>query len=852
MVVAMKLLLALLMCLFYAGTAGAQTPPGAALPSGYLSIVGNQFASDLTGKNVRIAATTYRGAPTDQASMNAIRQAGFNAIRIDWRDAYLSAGGNGTPVFDDEFASAAWLTHATWQSGDKWSFAGTAFPGGTAQGPTWWVNPVDTPSGAPVYSDSGSALNLSLIQNPGGNGITQTTLGALINNQLTPGGNVLLFGYHEFSVAVPNVPGFLFQWDMECQPATCSDGSMEYDVGIWTNGDGSEHIRFWNQANGSGNPVYYETTTTDITKQNIVGVDWEAANTTFYLNGTQVAQIATPGGSFQTAAAFSYFLTSDATYFGYSSAGFTAASATAALDYYRIYTSKPSGTAPVGCNSLTQMDQCVALAAAATPQPLKVIFSHRGNEIPSSPSSACNARQANGLWFDSGGSSGNDDGCGDGGNVTYATFKANTAALMQRYAGNSTVIGYDFHAEPLINGAFTGTGGGGGGTGFTANNGQIFDPNGAPWVARGFSVTIEDMNAGFITPHNIQSIFPRVNYIRVSNFLGGGYTDGITPGAVSSAVTALTNLGIRVEFSDYAPTNTGSNGCRAGGDLAAANAWYQQWATFYASNKFVTWESQNECQTPGWQAQETSNYNAVRAGAPNAQFVIGLADGNYQINYEIDQAQLNLQSNVIFDGHPYAGSGGCGGSAASCGAQQVAGTQVFKALSTNTEANIPMIMGEVGDGVGSNPDPDGLHSIQAVFNNMSTGGSTSTNNGIGYWLWFCGQPWNSSCLGPDTGLSDTLVSYSSLTTLYPNDPQGTPQYFQGAIASAPGSGPTPAGGGTGTNPPVNWGGGGDTDIMAACNDVGAAVYAVNPGVIQFCEGPLNNGANNLLSGAAKP
>jgi len=34
--------------------------------------------------------------------------------------------------------------------------------------------------------------------------------------------------------------------------------------------------------------------------------------------------------------------------------------------------------------------------------------------------------------------------------------------------------------------------------------------------------------------------------------------------------------------------------------------------------------------------------------------------------------------------------------------------------------------------------------------------------------------------------------------------------------------------------------GGPTDIQAACGAVGAAVYAVNPGVIEFCPGPINN------------
>jgi hypothetical protein len=52
-----------------------------------------------------------------------------------------------------------------------------------------------------------------------------------------------------------------------------------------------------------------------------------------------------------------------------------------------------------GCNTFAQIDTCVANAAANN---LKVILSHRGNEIPISPSSSCWSRQANGLPYDSG------------------------------------------------------------------------------------------------------------------------------------------------------------------------------------------------------------------------------------------------------------------------------------------------------------------------------------------------------------------------------------------------------------------------------------------------------------------
>ena len=121
-----------------------------------------------------------------------------------------------------------------------------------------------------------------------------------------------------------------------------------------------------------------------------------------------------------------------------------------------------AGSPPAtGCNTLAQIDACVANAQANN---LKVILSHRGNEFPASPTNACWSRQANGLPYDSGGDSGNDDGCGNGSNVTYVQFLQNTVSLLQRYAGNSTVIGYQVHHEPLVNGVFTGQPKTGGGT----------------------------------------------------------------------------------------------------------------------------------------------------------------------------------------------------------------------------------------------------------------------------------------------------------------------------------------------------------------------------------------------------
>lgn len=99
---------------------------------------------------------------------------------------------------------------------------------------------------------------------------------------------------------------------------------------------------------------------------------------------------------------------------------------------------------------------------AAEAHRLKVIFSHHGNEGVNghSGNAACTSQQGNGLWYDVNSSeviagvtwntlTGNYDGCGTPGSVTYARFKANSVALAAHYSGNSTVIGFDLWNEPI-------------------------------------------------------------------------------------------------------------------------------------------------------------------------------------------------------------------------------------------------------------------------------------------------------------------------------------------------------------------------------------------------------------------
>lgn len=920
----MRLIVGLFLLLLGSGGAFAQPVPptgcttttctGAALPSGYLSVVGNQLQNS-PGNNVRPACTVFRGLETD--SMAAIRNAGFNCVEIGWRDAYYTASG-GTPTaanFDDEFSTAPWMSHTPWQSGDMWAYGTSWAPDGLSEGPSWWGNAIDTPTTPALVSLSSGKLNLALVANSGGlsgvgtcNGGTCGTVGTIIQNQQLPGGNQQLFGYYEFSVAVQSIPGFFFQWDVEDYPIN-SSWTMEIDTNIWTGSDGSKHIRFRNPVS---DVVWYETTSVDITQQNIIGVDWQHDFITFYINNVQVAQVANPGGDFQSQAGFTYFLTSDASYQpGLPSVNTGSLPGIASIDYYRIYTSKPSAVAPTpGCNSSTQIASCVANAKAAG---LGVIFSHLGNEIPSA-GSACVGRQQNGLWFDSGGSSGNDDGCGDGHNWTYAGFKANTVSLLQQFANNQTVIGYEFHNEPLVNGVFTGTGGTSPTGSFNADtSGHIIGPDGNVYHALG--PVVEDTTLGDATVSNMQRLFPKVNTIRLAvgaicDFPGGSFCTGNSPSTLESWIRTMTDKHIVVMVESH--TCNGQNAQAGDIDQTGEYNWYNTLSNDMKNDTntaYVWFESANECGHQGITAENRNVYNAVRncpqgalscdwlpstgyssgavvfnkgntytaagnctSGTTGPTGTSNTSDGGcswnfrsqgnptmvgFEVNLKTDgnpdgpASQYNSMSNVMWTPHAY--NTNIGATTNQNTANQAIANEVSVDQSYTTEmggGTFPVLYSEVGfidyanvcggpqdtTIVNRNPYDCGTGEVvEAALSPTATGAV----GGL-IWVWHF-----DSCCEWQTDLVDRNAN--PLTTFSPFGP-----IFQTLIANnSPGPVSGSGGGGTPANPPVNWGGGGDTDIRAACSDVGAAVNAVNAGVIEFCPGPLNNTAT-LLNGTARP
>jgi len=93
------------------------------------------------------------------------------------------------------------------------------------------------------------------------------------------------------------------------------------------------------------------------------------------------------------------------------------------------------------------MSQFDELVAACKKYGVKVIFDNHNNEATARNWGNA-AQQSNGIWFDTGPGSDGTDGAGDKGTISDEQFLLDWVVMAKRYAGNTTVIGFDIRNEP--------------------------------------------------------------------------------------------------------------------------------------------------------------------------------------------------------------------------------------------------------------------------------------------------------------------------------------------------------------------------------------------------------------------
>lgn len=330
---------------------------------------------------------------------------------------------------------------------------------------------------------------------------------------------------------------------------------------------------------------------------------------------------------------------------------------------------------------------------------------------------------------------------------------------------------------------------------FSVASGQIIDPSGNQFIARGINVFLNQVDAA-----TILKTFPGINAVRLAT------TPGADPNAIDALVQGLTSKGVVVLIEDH--SSSGGNPNTSSGQALTTEAnWYAGLAGKYLNNPYVWFGTANEpdntANLQAVPAQEAAIYNAIRGAGSTAMVLMEMRGG-----FTNDAAQKSASTyagmkNVAWDTHYYGWVTNYSTDAATIakGLQnQIANAQSVK----SADGTMPVIIGEYGPsttGSGSY-DANGLQVVQAV---------DDSGYGTLAWAWSAG--------------TDTLTSSSGLTDFGRKVAQ---HIAAGASAPvpAPASGATPPA--TVPTPPVV-GSGADTLVLNLSEDayLGDAQFTVS-------------------------
>ncbi len=242
---------------------------------------------------------------------------------------------------------------------------------------------------------------------------------------------------------------------------------------------------------------------------------------------------------------------------------------------------------------------------------------------------------------------------------------------------------------------------------FSVASGQIIDPSGTPFVARGIIVFLNQVD-----PATILKTFPGINAVRLAT------TPGADPNAIDAMVQGLTSKGVVVLIEDHSSSG-GNPNTSSGQPLTDEANWYAGLAGKYQNNPFVWFGTANEPDNTGnlaaISAQEATIYNAVRGAGSNAMVLMEMRGG-----FTNDAAQQSASTyanmkNVAWDTHYYGWVTNQSTDPATIakGLQdQIANAQSVK----SADGTMPVVIGEYGpstSGIAGN-DANGLQVVQAI------------------------------------------------------------------------------------------------------------------------------------------
>ena len=339
---------------------------------------------------------------------------------------------------------------------------------------------------------------------------------------------------------------------------------------------------------------------------------------------------------------------------------------------------------------------------------------------------------------------------------------------------------------------------------FSVANGQIIDPDGNPFVARGINLFPGQVDAA-----TILKTFPGINAVRVAA------TPGTDPAVLDALVQGLTPKGVVVVIEDHSSSG-GNPNTLSGQALADQASAYAKWASRYGDNTRVWFGSPNEpdntANLAAVPAQEAAVYNAIRGTGSQAMVLMEMRGG-----FTNDAAQQSASTyagmhNIIFDAHYYGWKVNQSTDPATIakGLQdEIANAQSVK----SADGKVPVVIGETGvSTTGSGGyDADGLQVVQAVFD---------SGHGAFAWAWNAGTDALTNSNGSLTDFGQLVakhISAGASTSTSPVAPTTTPNPGDPAPSNPAPTSPAPASS-SGSTPPAPVGTGADTLVLTLSED----------------------------------
>lgn len=312
---------------------------------------------------------------------------------------------------------------------------------------------------------------------------------------------------------------------------------------------------------------------------------------------------------------------------------------------------------------------------------------------------------------------------------------------------------------------------------FTVANGEIFDPDGNEFTARGIDVYDSQMDDAA----KILADFPGINFVRLAIY---SYQD---PSAYADFIKTMTDAGVVVEVEDHTnSTGTDSGGGQGsaftGSQLSNELAWYSSMASAYASNAYLWFGTDNEPTGDGLSTWEKETYNAIRSTGNENPILMELPGGGVPsavgAGNGMDSSVYASMTNIVWDVHYYGWVSGY-----STDQQTVSDTLTSLVTSAQTiqsaDGAVPVIIGEYGPATdGQNTDQNADQVLAAVQDSTVTSGAVA-------WGW-------------DSGSNDNLTDGSGNLTSFGQEvakwiAAGASTTVAGSSASSDGNSATASG-----------------------------------------------------------